>query len=71
MNLRAEIELDSLRTARGSGSLRPNFVGWPLRFCAAVLVFCAVAVVSQLLYVETLISSEQRQQAFEALGVYP
>jgi hypothetical protein len=46
------------------GSVRPSIIG-------RVLVLCAVAAVALLLFAESCLSLEQRQQTFEASGVYP
>ncbi len=70
MNRQAEIHLDVRRTQRDAASLPSGTNGRMLAFCGAILMFCAVAVGS-LLYGQSSLSSEQRQQAFESLGVYP
>jgi len=63
------IQLDIRELAHPRGSIRTS--RRPSMFFAAVLLFSTVAVISQLLYAESRLSSEQRQQTFESLGVYP
>jgi len=67
MNRQADLQLDIRETAHGASI-------WPMRplvFCAAVFVLFVVAIVPLLLFAESRLSAEQRQHAFEDLGVYP
>jgi hypothetical protein len=61
MNQQAEIRLNVSGMAHG----------WRTSIGRLLALFAAVAAVALLLAAESQMSSERRQQAFEASGVYP
>jgi hypothetical protein len=61
---RPEILFDVRETEYGHGSVWPTII-------RRLLLLCAAAAVVLLLVAESRLSSEQRQQVFDASGVYP